>query len=73
LIDIYVINGKTFGYAKYASKEAADSVVAALHGQEICGSRLKVMLADPHEKSDGGGNGSTASGGGRKRQKMETN
>ena len=39
LIDIYVINGKTFGYAKYASKEAADSVVAALHGQEICGSR----------------------------------
>ena len=65
LIDIYIINNKTYGYAKYANKESADAVVAALHGQEICGSRLKVMLADPHDK-DG-------SGGGRKRPKIDAN
>jgi RNA recognition motif-containing protein len=51
LIDIYMLNGKTCGYAKYGSKESADRAVTALHGQEICGSRLKVMPADPQDKS----------------------
>lgn len=51
LIDIYMLNGKTCGYAKYAMKESAERAIEALHGQELCGSRLKVMLADPHEKS----------------------
>ena len=51
LIDIYMLNGKTCGYAKYSSKESADRAVTALHGQEICGSRLKVMPADPQDKS----------------------
>ena len=51
LIDIYMLNGKTCGYAKYANKDSADRAVAALHGQEICGSRLKVMPADPQDKS----------------------
>jgi len=49
LIDIYLLPGKTCGYAKYASKESAEKAVAALHGQEICGNRLKVMLADPQD------------------------
>ena len=57
LIDIYMLNGKTCGYAKYASKESADKAVEALHGQELCGSRLKVMHADPHEKSSKETNG----------------
>merc|ERR1719270_2125264 len=44
LIDIYMLNGKTCGYAKYAVKESAERAIEALHGQELCGSRLKVML-----------------------------
>lgn len=55
LIDIYILNGKTCGYAKYAKKESADNAVAALHGQEICGSRLKVMAADPQDKTGDSG------------------
>lgn len=51
LIDIYLLNGKSCGYAKYANKDSACAAIAALHGQEICGSRLKVMQADPQDKS----------------------
>ncbi|XP_069987625.1 RNA-binding protein 45 [Penaeus vannamei] len=54
LIDIYMLNGKTFGYAKYASKDSADKAIVVLHGQEVLGSRLKVMEADPHDKADSG-------------------
>ncbi|KAK3860302.1 hypothetical protein Pcinc_033632 [Petrolisthes cinctipes] len=54
LIDIYMLNGKTFGYAKYSSKESADKAIVALHGQEVLASRLKVMEADPHDKADSG-------------------
>ena len=67
LIDIYVLNNKTCGYAKYAAKESAEAAVKSLHGQDVCGSRLKVMLADPQDKTSGGGDG-----GGRKRAKFET-
>jgi len=52
LIDIYLLNGKTCGYAKYAGKESAEKAVTALHGQEVCGARLKVMPADPQDKND---------------------
>ena len=55
LIDIYMLNGKTCGYVKYAAKESAEKAIEALHGQELCGSRLKVMLADPHERKDSHG------------------
>ncbi|KAB7493749.1 RNA-binding protein 45 [Armadillidium nasatum] len=54
LIDIYMLNGKTFGYAKYASKESADKAIMVLHGQEVLGARMKVMEADPHDKNDSG-------------------
>jgi len=67
LIDIYMLNGKTCGYAKYAMKESAERAIEALHGQELCGSRLKVMLADPHQKSKDSSNGDSAM---RKRPKI---
>ena len=67
LIDIYMLNGKTCGYAKYAMKDSAERAIEALHGQELCGSRLKVMLADPHEKSKDSSNGDSAM---RKRPKI---
>jgi RNA recognition motif-containing protein len=62
LIDIYMLNGKTCGYAKYATKESADKAIEALHGQELCGSRLKVMPAEPHEKSSLGSSNNASEG-----------
>ncbi|XP_065565055.1 RNA-binding protein 45-like isoform X3 [Artemia franciscana] len=47
LIDVYMLSGKNCGYAKYAVRESANRAIEALHGQEVCGSRLKVMLAEP--------------------------
>lgn len=47
LIDVYMLSGKICGYAKYASKESAEQAMQTLHGQEVCGIRLKVMAADP--------------------------
>ncbi|XP_071451413.1 RNA-binding protein 45 [Hetaerina americana] len=52
LIDVYILSWKSCGYAKYASKESAENAIATLHGQEICGSRMKVMPAEPNEKAD---------------------
>jgi hypothetical protein len=49
LIEIYIMGRKTCGYAKYSSKESANKAVEVLHGQEILGNRLKVMLAEPQE------------------------
>jgi len=49
LIEVYIMGRKTCGYAKYTSKESANRALEALHGQEICGNRLKVMLAEPQE------------------------
>jgi len=51
LIDIYLLNGKSCGYAKYGATESAEKAVEALHGQEVCGARLKVMPADPQDKT----------------------
>ena len=64
LIDIYLLNGKNCGYAKYSEKDSADRAVATLHGQEVCGSRLKVMTADPRDKN-------SAELAARKRQKFD--
>lgn len=47
LTDIWVIRGKNYGYAKYATRMAAESAITALHGMEVFGVKLKVMLADP--------------------------
>lgn len=69
LIDVYMLNGKTCGYAKYAAKASADRAVEALHGQELCGSRLKVMPADPQDKTSS--SSSTADQAGRKRPKID--
>ena len=64
LIDIYLLNGKNCGYAKYSEKDSADRAVSALHGQEVSGCRLKVMTADPRDKN--------SDPAGRKRQKFDS-
>lgn len=59
LIDAFFMPGKNFGYAKYASKESAATAMEALHGQQICGMRVKVMKADPpkHGEEEDGSRG----------------
>lgn len=54
LVDVYVLNNRNCGYAKYSNKESAERAVKTLHGQDVCGSRLKVMLAEPQGRSDAG-------------------
>lgn len=46
LINVYTLPGKTVGYARYASVQAADNAIQTLHGAEICGVRMKVLEAD---------------------------
>ena len=36
LIDIYILNGKTCGYAKYAGKESAEKAIQVSGGDDWC-------------------------------------
>lgn len=49
LINYYNIKGRNYGYAKFADEECARKAMEALHGQEVCGERLKVVIAEPEE------------------------
>ncbi|XP_043289033.1 RNA-binding protein 45 isoform X2 [Venturia canescens] len=52
LIDVYMLPGKNCGYAKYANAESANKAIELLHGQEIYGSRLKVLEAEERNVGD---------------------
>jgi len=52
LMDVYMLVGKTCGYAKYADKESAQKAVDTLHLQEVGGARLKVMIAEQQREVD---------------------
>nr|AOV81546.1 development regulated RNA-binding protein [Artemia sinica] len=54
LIDVYMLSGKNYGYAKFAVRESASRAIKALDDHEVCGSRLKVMLAEPLNAKEGG-------------------
>jgi len=41
-----IIAGRKYGYVKYASAESARRAVEVLHGQMVCGNRMKVMIAE---------------------------
>lgn len=49
LIDclLWIAPGKKFGYVKFASRQSAQQAMDVLHGQTICGNRLKVLPAEP--------------------------
>ena len=47
LTDVWLIRGKNYGYAKFTSRMSAEAAITALHGMEVFGVKLKVMLADP--------------------------
>ena len=46
LINVYMLKGKKCGYVKYASKESAQQAIETLNEQTLCGSFLKVMIAE---------------------------
>jgi len=52
LIDVYTLPGKNFGYAKYATTEAAEACKKTLHRANIAGCSLKVI--DAEDDRDGG-------------------
>ncbi|ESP01921.1 hypothetical protein LOTGIDRAFT_92684, partial [Lottia gigantea] len=47
LIDVYLLAGRNYGYAKYATKEDAMRAIQSLHGQNLAGQRIKVLEAEP--------------------------
>lgn len=57
LIDVYTLPGKTIGYAKFDSVEAAEDCREMLNGADIAGCKLKVIEADEEkgEKPHDGG------------------
>ena len=46
--------GRNFGYVKYAAQESAEKAMEVLHGQELCGQRMKVVEAEPPKERDNG-------------------
>ncbi|KAL5006464.1 hypothetical protein ScPMuIL_015270 [Solemya velum] len=46
LIDVYLLPGRNYGYAKFGSKESAMRAIQQLHGQSVAGQRLKVLEAE---------------------------
>jgi len=51
LIDFYFLSGKRCGYALFNLAESASEAMCSLNGQEICGSRMKVMFAEPMNRN----------------------
>ncbi|XP_060596435.1 RNA-binding protein 45-like isoform X2 [Ruditapes philippinarum] len=47
LIEVFLLSGRNFGYAKYATKESACLAMDVLHGQCVAGQRMKVLEAEP--------------------------
>lgn len=47
LIDVYLLSGRNYGYAKYATKESAMKAIETLHAQTLGGQKIKVLEAEP--------------------------
>ncbi|XP_078537636.1 RNA-binding protein 45 isoform X3 [Lissotriton helveticus] len=53
LIEVYIVQGKNVGYAKFSDRMSADDAITSLHGKIVNGVKLKVMLADsPNHESN---------------------
>jgi len=52
LIDVYLLKGKRCGYALFSSSDSAEEARTTLNGQEVLGSRIKVMLAEPSRSTE---------------------
>lgn len=47
LVEVYTLHGKNCGYVTYATQQSAEEAIKTLHLQEVCGMRMKVMVAEP--------------------------
>lgn len=47
LVEVYTLHGKNCGYVTYATQDSAEEAIKKLHLQEVCGMRMKVMVAEP--------------------------
>lgn len=52
LIDVYMLKGKNFGYAKYTSGESAKRAIDMVNGHEVGGIKMKVMPAEPPKSAE---------------------
>lgn len=52
LLAVFMLKNKNFGYAKFASVEAAQQAMKTLHGAEILGKELKVLTAEPPKTAE---------------------
>ncbi|XP_069081524.1 RNA-binding protein 45 isoform X2 [Pleurodeles waltl] len=53
LIEVYIVQGKNVGYAKFSDRMSASDAITSLHGKMVNGVKLKVMLADsPNHESN---------------------
>lgn len=52
LLAVFMLKNKNFGYAKFASVEAAEQAMKTLHGAEILGKELKVLTAEPPKTAE---------------------
>lgn len=50
LIEAYMLAGRNCGYARYAEAESAEDAIKTLHGADVNGIRLKVMIAEEQRK-----------------------
>eukprot|EP00697_Spironema_sp_BW2_P014799 gnl/Spiro4/5375_TR2737_c0_g1_i1.p1 gnl/Spiro4/5375_TR2737_c0_g1~~gnl/Spiro4/5375_TR2737_c0_g1_i1.p1 ORF type:complete len:497 (-),score=67.56 gnl/Spiro4/5375_TR2737_c0_g1_i1:138-1628(-) len=50
---VRVIPGKTYGYVKYKTAQAARTAMHHFNDKEILGQKLRVMIADPPPSGDG--------------------
>ncbi|XP_046677519.1 RNA-binding protein 45-like isoform X2 [Homalodisca vitripennis] len=50
LIELYILNGKNCGYAKYSDKDSAHKAMQTLNGQELYRMKLKVLIAEPQRE-----------------------
>ncbi|KAJ8942354.1 hypothetical protein NQ314_010083 [Rhamnusium bicolor] len=46
LIDVYMLNNRNCGYAKFSSRKSAEDAIHTLHGADILGTRIKVLEAE---------------------------
>ncbi|XP_074658938.1 RNA-binding protein 45-like isoform X2 [Tubulanus polymorphus] len=51
LIEIYMVPGKNYGYARYSEKDSAMKAMDCLHQRTIDGQYVKVIIADPPRRS----------------------
>eukprot|EP01006_Ploeotia_vitrea_P008800 TRINITY_DN20979_c0_g2_i1.p1 TRINITY_DN20979_c0_g2~~TRINITY_DN20979_c0_g2_i1.p1 ORF type:complete len:484 (+),score=24.60 TRINITY_DN20979_c0_g2_i1:104-1453(+) len=51
LENVYLVNGKNYGYAKYSNAEAAEAAIKVLNNRLVEGAACRVTLAEPQKET----------------------